>query len=245
MFIAHPLFYRKYMTKKIKGIKVIGFDADDTLWVNETYFQETEEKFRRLMSPYVDAETASAELYQTEMQNMPLYGYGVKAFILSVIETSIRISSGNVQASTIEQIIAIGKDQLSKPVELLDGVEEALNTLAETYRLIVVTKGDLLDQEQKLRRSGLEHLFHHVEIMSDKTEREYTQLLKHIDTAPEAFMMIGNSVRSDIIPPLQLGCYAVHVPFHTTWEHEKVHKPLSHPRFFSVNSLRDVIPLLS
>ncbi len=228
----------------IESVKVIGFDADDTLWVNETYFLETEKKFRELMSSFVTPDKASAELYQTEMQNMPLYGYGVKAFILSVLETSIHITDGNVPVSTLKEIISIGKEQLSKPVELLAGVEEALNALARHYRLVVVTKGDLLDQEQKLRRSGLEHLFHHVEIMSDKTGREYKQLLKHLDIRSEEFLMIGNSVRSDIIPPLELGCYAVYVPFQTTWEHEKVECPSSHPCFFKINSLRDIIPLL-
>jgi putative hydrolase of the HAD superfamily len=228
----------------IEGIQVIGFDADDTLWVNETYFRETEQVFCRLMSPYTDAETASGELFRTETRNMPVYGYGVKAFILSVLETSIRLSEGRVPASTLERIIASGKEQLLKPVELLDGATEVLHGLAGRYRLILVTKGDLLDQEQKLRRSGLEHLFDHVEIMSDKTEREYKQLLKHLDIPPERFLMIGNSLRSDIIPPLELGCYAIHVPFRTTWEHEKVDDPILHEHFFSVHSLRRIVPLL-
>ena len=206
----------------MEGIQVIGFDADDTLWVNETYFLETEQKLRLLLAPYVDGETVSAELFRTESRNMPLYGYGVKAYILSVLETAIRITGGKVPANVLEQILALGKEQLTKPVELLDGVEETLNALVGRYRLIVVTKGDLLDQEQKLRRSGIEHLFHHVEIMSDKTDREYCLLLKHLDIRPEEFLMIGNSVRSDILPPLELGSYAVHIPYHTTWEHEKV-----------------------
>jgi putative hydrolase of the HAD superfamily len=182
----------------MEGIQVIGFDADDTLWVNETYFLETEQKLRLLLAPYVDGETVSTELFRTESRNMPLYGYGVKAYILSVLETAIRITGGKVPASVLEQILALGKEQLTKPVELLDGVEETLNALVGRYRLIVVTKGDLLDQEQKLRRSGIEHLFHHVEIMSDKTGREYRLLLKHLDIRPEEFLMIGNSVRSVI-----------------------------------------------
>lgn len=228
----------------IEGIQVIGFDADDTLWVNETYFLETEQKLRLLLAPYVDAETVSEELFRTESRNMPLYGYGVKAYILSVLETAIRITAGKVPASVLEQILALGKEQLTKPVELLDGVEETLNALVGRYRLIVVTKGDLLDQEQKLRRSGIEHLFHHVEIMSDKTDREYRLLLKHLDIRPDEFLMIGNSVRSDILPPLQLGSYAVHVPYHTTWAHEKVDEPVINPRFFTVDSLWEVISLL-
>lgn len=228
----------------MEGIQVIGFDADDTLWVNETYFLETEQKLRLLLAPYVDGETVSAELFRTESRNMPLYGYGVKAYILSVLETAIRITGGKVPANVLEQILALGKEQLTKPVELLDGVEETLNALVGRYRLIVVTKGDLLDQEQKLRRSGIEHLFHHVEIMSDKTDREYRLLLKHLDIRPEEFLMIGNSVRSDILPPLELGSYAVHIPYHTTWEHEKVDEPVVNLRFFTVDSLWDIISLL-
>ncbi|WFE85226.1 HAD family hydrolase [Parabacteroides chongii] len=228
----------------IEGIQVIGFDADDTLWVNETYFLETEQKLRLLLAPYVDGETVSAELFRTESRNMPLYGYGVKAYILSVLETAIRITDGKVPTNVLEQILLLGKEQLSKPVELLDGVEETLNALVGRYRLIVVTKGDLLDQEQKLRRSGIEHLFHHVEIMSDKTDREYRLLLKHLDIQPEEFLMIGNSVRSDILPPLELGSYAIHVPYQTTWAHEKVDESVVSPRFFTVDSLWDVISLL-
>ncbi len=228
----------------IEGIQVIGFDADDTLWVNETYFLETEQKLRLLLSPYVDGETVSAELFRTESHNMPLYGYGVKAYILSVLETAIRITEGKVPASILNQIIALGKEQLTKPVELLDGVEDTLNALVGRYRLIVVTKGDLLDQEQKLRRSGIEHLFHHVEVMSDKTDREYRSLLKHLDIRPEEFLMIGNSLRSDILPPLALGSYAVHVPYQTTWAHEMVDEPIVDARFHTVDSLWEVISLL-
>lgn len=228
----------------IEGIQVIGFDADDTLWINETYFLETEQKLRLLLAPYVDGETVTAELFKTESCNMPLYGYGVKAYILSVMETAIRITGGKVPASVLEQILLLGKEQLSKPVELLDGVEEALNALVGRYRLIVVTKGDLLDQEQKLRRSGIEHLFHHVEIMSDKTDREYRSLLNHLDVRPDEFLMIGNSVRSDILPPLKMGSYAIHVPYQTTWAHEIVDEPIVNPRMFTVESIWEVISLL-
>ena len=228
----------------IEGIQVIGFDADDTLWINETYFLETEQKLRLLLAPYVDGETVTAELFKTESRNMPLYGYGVKAYILSVMETAIRITDGKVPSSVLEQILLLGKEQLSKPVELLDGVEETLNALVGRYRLIVVTKGDLLDQEQKLRRSGIEHLFHHVEIMSDKTDREYRSLLNHLDVRPDEFLMIGNSVRSDILPPLKMGSYAIHVPYQTTWAHEMVDEPIVNPRMFTVESIWEVISLL-
>lgn len=229
----------------IQGIRVIGFDADDTLWENQTYYTETERQLRDLLSQYVDGDTLSAELFATEDRNMSLYGYGVKAHILSVIETAIRVTNGKVSADVLNKILLLGKEQLRKPVVLLDGVEETLNALAGKYRLVVVTKGDLLDQEGKLRRSGIGHFFEHVEIMSDKTDRRYALLLKHLGVQPEEFVMIGNSVRSDILPPLRLGCYAVHVPFSTTWAHESVDETVESPRLYTVSSLRDVISLLS
>lgn len=228
----------------MNGIKVIGFDADDTLWTNEIYFRETEERLTELLSPYVEKESIIPELYHTEMQNMYLYGYGVKAFILSVLETSIRITDGQLPVTVIQDILLLGKEQLSRPAELLDGVENTLNALFGKYKLIVVTKGDLLDQEKKLRESGLEHLFHHVEIMSHKNEGTYSKLLNHLDIRPEEFLMIGNSIRSDILPPLELGCYAIHVPYHITWEHERVDEPVVNPRFYTANSLWDIISLL-
>ncbi|MCC8154568.1 MAG: HAD hydrolase-like protein [Tannerellaceae bacterium] len=226
-------------------IKVIGFDADDTLWVNEIYFRETEEKLCRLLAPYREAEQIIPELYHTEMQNMHLYGYGIKAFILSVLETAIRISDGKLPGTLIQEIILMGKEQLSRPVELLDGVEDTLNALFGKYKLIVVTKGDLLDQEKKLRESGLEHLFHHVEIMSNKNEGTYHKLLNHLDIIPEEFLMVGNSLRSDILPPLALGCHAIHVPYPIIWEHEKVDEPVIHPHFRTVDTLWDIISLLN
>lgn len=228
----------------IEGIKVIGFDADDTLWVNEVYFRESEDRFCELLSPYVPKDTIIPELYHTEMQNMRTYGYGVKAFILSVMETALRITDGNLPAAIMEEIILLGKTQLSRPVELLDSVEDTLNALVGRYKLILVTKGDLLDQEQKLRRSGLEHLFHHVEIMSDKHERSYRKLLSHLDVQAGEFLMVGNSLRSDILPPLALGSHAVYVPSEITWEHERVDEPIVNSRFYSVNTLWDLISLL-
>lgn len=228
----------------IRGIRVIGFDADDTLWENQTYYTETEQRLRLLLAQYVDGDALSEELFATEDRNMSLYGYGVKAHILSMVETAIRVTKGTVPVGVLEEILLLGKEQLRKPVELLDGVEETLNALAGKYRLVVVTKGDLLDQEGKLHRSGIEHFFEHAEIMSDKTDRRYALLLKHLGVQPEEFMMIGNSVRSDILPPLRLGCYAVHVPFSTTWAHETVDEAVESPRLYTVNTLRDVISLL-
>ncbi|MCD8194287.1 MAG: HAD family hydrolase [Tannerellaceae bacterium] len=228
----------------IEQVEVVGFDADDTLWVNELYFRETEQYFCELLAPYVDSNKAMEELYRTEMQNMPLYGYGVKAFILSVLETALRITSGQLSPAILQKLVEAGKEQLAKPVELLEGAEEVLNALVGRYRLILVTKGDLLDQERKLRVSGLEHLFHHVEIMSDKKPADYQKLLNHLDIFPGQFMMVGNSLRSDILPPLQLGCYAVHVPYPIEWLHEKVDEPIIDPRFYMAATLWDVISLL-
>lgn len=228
----------------MNDIKVIGFDADDTLWVNETYFLETEKEFCSLLAPYADTSTVSSALFRTEIQNMPLYGYGVKAYILSVLETAIKISNGSIPADTLQQIITLGKEQLRKPVTLLPGVEQTLSCLHGKYKLIVATKGDLLDQENKLQRSGLEHYFHHVEIMSDKTEKEYRKLLHHLDIRPEQFLMIGNSVKSDILPPLALGCKALYVPSETTWAHERVDEPANHPQFRKALAIDQVLQLL-
>ena len=226
------------------SLKVIAFDADDTLWVNEPYFQETEHKFCALLEDYLPHHSVSQELFKTEMQNLALYGYGVKGFMLSMIETALRVSNNTVSLSTIEKAIQYGKDLLEKPIELLDGIEEVLQTLKNKYRLVVATKGDLLDQERKLKKSGLEHYFHHIEIMSDKQEKDYIKLIKHLDIKPEEFLMIGNSLKSDVIPVLAIGGHALHVPYHTTWAHEKVEQTIEHERFSQVTTIRETIPYL-
>jgi putative hydrolase of the HAD superfamily len=227
------------------SLKAIAFDADDTLWINEPYFQETEQKFCGLLEDYVPHHTAAQELFKTEMQNLTLYGYGVKGFILSMVETALRVSSNTIPLPVIEKAIALGKDLLAKPVELLDDVEEALHLLKKNqYRLVVATKGDLLDQERKLKKSGLEHYFHHIEIMSDKQEADYTKLIKHLDIAPHEFLMIGNSLKSDVLPVLAIGGHAVHIPYHTTWVHEKVEQKIEHPHFRQANSIKELLPSL-
>lgn len=226
------------------SIQVIAFDADDTLWVNEPYFQETEQLFCQLLEDYLPQHTVSRELLQTEIQNLPLYGYGIKAFLLSMIETAIRISDGTIRAEVIEKIIGYGKAMLQKPIELLDGVEEALAALKGHYKLIVATKGDLLDQERKLKASGLEHYFHHIEIMSDKGEADFLKLIRHLDIEPGAFLMIGNSLKSDILPVLNIGGHGIHVPYHTTWAHEKMDVNIEHEQFRQAESLREVVKCL-
>lgn len=224
--------------------KVLAFDADDTLWVNEPYFREAEDKFSALLEDYLPHHSVTKELYKTELQNIPLYGYGVKGFMLSMVETALRVSNNTVPLAVIEKAIQYGKDLLDKPIELLEGVEETLHYLKDKYRLVMATKGDLLDQERKLKRSGLESYFHHIEIMSDKQEADYQKLIRHLDISPDEFLMIGNSLKSDALPVLAIGGHAVHVPYHTVWEHEKVEGGIEHPNFYSVETLKDILPFL-
>lgn len=225
-------------------IEVIGFDADDTLWVNEPYYRDAEKQFVNLIVAYgVEGDIAEA-LFKTEIANLGLYGYGIKAFMLSLVECAIDLTNGSVSSQTISRIIEIGKGMLQRPIELLDDVKEVLENLAPNYKLIVATKGDLLDQEGKMKRSGIASCFHHIEVMSDKKEEHYVQLLNHLDIEPSRFLMIGNSMKSDIIPPLNLGARAIHVPFHTTWAHEEVDEEPDSDRFLRVEGIRDVPGLI-
>jgi len=205
-----------------EDIKVIAFDADDTLWTNETYFREAEETFSVLLSKYETKTKIDQELFKTEIKNLAIYGYGIKGFVLSMIECALVVSNYKLSQETIGKILDIGKDMLEKPIELLDGVEEVLQGLQGKYRLIVATKGDLLDQERKLEKSNLLQYFHHVEVMSDKKEKDYLKLVKHLDIAPSQLLMIGNSLKSDVLPLLNINASAIHVPFHTTWIHEEI-----------------------
>lgn len=225
-------------------IKVIAFDADDTLWHNEQYFREAEEKFWALLEDYLPAHTTARELLITEMQNIALYGYGIKAFTLSMIETAIRITEGRITATSIQTIINFGKDILGKPVELLTGVEAVLQSLQGQYRLVVATKGDLLDQERKLKKSGLARYFHHIEIMSEKKESDYEKLIRHLDIAPSQFLMIGNSVKSDILPVLNIGGAAIHIPYHITWAHEHAEVNVDHAGFRQIGSIEEVVVVM-
>ncbi len=226
------------------ALKVIAFDADDTLFVNEPYFQETEEKFCALMSDYLSHQGLSQELFKTEIANLDLYGYGIKGYVLSMIEAAMRISSNTISIEVIEKIVVLGKDLLQKPIELLDGVEDTLKALQGKYKLVVATKGDLKDQQRKLHDSGLGAYFHHIEVMSDKQELNYQKLLKRLEIEPEEFFMIGNSLKSDVLPVLAIGGHAVHIPFHTTWEHEKISHKVEHPNFRTLDNISDVLPIL-
>ncbi len=225
-------------------IKVIAFDADDTLWDNENYFQEIEKKFCQLMEEYLPQHSVARELLRIEIQNLPLYGYGIKAFMLSMIETAISISNKTINVSVIEKIIEYGQELLQKPIQKLEGVDEVLESLKGRYRLVVATKGDLLDQERKLKKSGIEHYFHHTEIMSEKGEADFRKLIKHLDIKPENFLMIGNSLKSDILPVLNIGGHAFHIPYHVTWGHEKIEYEVSHQNFKQFLTIRDILTVL-
>lgn len=227
------------------NIKVIGFDADDTLWVNETYYREAEMEFSRLLSAYETANKIDQELFKKEMENLELYGYGVKSFILSMVESALEISNYSVSNKTIQGILNIGKTMIEKPVELLDDVENVLQVLSSKYRLILATKGDLLDQERKLTNSGLSKYFHHIEVLSDKKEVNYSQLLNHLDINPPEFLMVGNSLKSDVLPLININANAVHVPFHTTWAHEQVNEDDTNGKIYkTINRLGDLLELL-
>jgi len=222
-------------------IKVIAFDADDTLWINEPYFYETERHFCRLLEDYLPHHTISRELLQVEIQNLSLYGYGIKSFMLSMIETALNVSNKTITLDAIEKIIELGKHLLAKPIELIDGVEEVLIHLKKNYRLVVATKGDLLDQERKLKNSGIEHYFHHIEIMSDKQEKDYLKLIRHLDIQLQEFLMIGNSLKSDVLPVLAIGGHGYHIPYHTTWAHEQVEHTIEHPNFKQLTSIQEIL----
>lgn len=226
----------------MKHLKVIAFDADDTLWVNEPYFVETENKFCNLLDDYLSRQGLSQELYKTEIHNLQYYGYGIKGYILSMIEAALEITNNTLRVEAVGKIIGYGKELLQKPIELLEGVEDALKALQPHYKLVVATKGDLLDQHRKLTKSGLGHYFHHIEVMSDKQVVDYQKLIKRLEIEPSEFLMIGNSLKSDVLPVLEMGAFAVHIPFHTTWEHEKIDYKVEHPHFTHFQHINEVLP---
>ncbi|MGH7946748.1 MAG: HAD family hydrolase [Opitutaceae bacterium] len=220
---------------------VIGFDGDDTLWHNETIFEHTHARYRALLARYHDAATVERTLFATEMRNLELYGYGVKGFTLSAIETAIQLTAGRIRADEIQQLIELGRQMLSHPVQLLDGVTDTLAMLSSAHRLFVITKGDLLDQERKLASSGLAQHFERVEIVSEKNEATYDRIFCRHDIAADRFLMVGNSLKSDILPVISLGGSAAHVPYHLTWAHERSeHIPSAAGRFFQLKSLHEL-----
>ena len=228
-----------------KTIKVIAFDADDTLWVNETYFRDAEHQFAKLFTAFETENKIEQELFKTEIRNLGLYGYGVKGFMLSMVECALDISNNNLHPKLLNDVLNIGKEMLEKPIELLEGVEVVLKSLQGKCKLIVATKGDLLDQERKLEKSGLMQYFHHVEVMSDKKESDYKKLLSHLDIEANELLMIGNSLKSDVLPLVKIGASAIHVPFHTTWAHEEVStKEQSTTAYKTVKNITEILTIL-
>lgn len=225
------------------NIKFVAFDADDTLWVNENYFREAEHAFCHLMMDWLPHEKTADELFKTEMQNLELFGYGAKGFALSLIETAVRISDGKITGRQVQQIIDIVKRLLARPVELLPDVPEVLHTLKEKYTLVLATKGDLLDQQRKIAKSGLAGYFAHTEIMSDKRPQDYVRLLQRLGAGAQEFVMVGNSLKSDVLAPLEAGAYAVYVPYPIIWKHECTPEPQS-PRYYKAEKLRDILRFL-
>jgi len=228
----------------LNTIKVIAFDADDTLWVNETFFRDAEIAFAKHLLDYGDEEDIVRILLDTEIRNLYTYGYGIKGFTLSMLETAHRLMGDKMNAETTAFILDKGKQMLAEPVEVLPHIEEVLEELSKKYKLVVATKGDLLDQERKLIKSGLIDYFHHVEIVSDKKETQYKKLVKHLDIEPQEFLMIGNSLKSDVIPVLAMGGYAFHIPFHTTWTHEQVDDEINHSKFRALTNAKELLDIL-
>jgi putative hydrolase of the HAD superfamily len=222
----------------------IAFDADDTLWHNESLFAVTQAKFRELLAPYGDAEWIDQRLYTTETRNLDHFGYGIKGFTLSMIETAVELTGGRIGGHEIGQIVEWGRTMLSSPVELLPGAEEVVAQLGEEYPLLLITKGDLFDQESKLARSGLGSYFRHVEIVREKDAAVYTSILNKHGVMPDDFLMVGNSIRSDILPVLTIGGRAAHIPYSITWQHEVAALPESDLNgYFQLESM-DELPAL-
>lgn len=212
-------------------IEVIGLDGDDTLWHSEQLFVDTQQAFRSLLAPHIDLgdDALDAKLVEVERRNLPTFGYGVKAFTLSLVETAIEVTDGNIPGRDLQAVLELGKVLLDHPVQLLDGVAEAIDALTDRYRVMLITKGDLLHQESKVARSGLDELLWRVAIVSEKDEATYQRVLERERVDPGTFVMVGNSVRSDVLPVLAIGGRAVHVPYHVTWALEHVdHDPEVH-----------------
>lgn len=218
------------------NIKLIAFDADDTLWINEYHYRKAEEKFGRLMEKFVSPDVANQMLLKTEKDNLPLLGYGSKPFIISLIETGIEISKGTLSNDEILELIKIGKETIGRKIELMPEVVEVLSGLSGKYPIILATKGDLKEQESKIERSGLEQYFSHIEIMSEKNSENYLKIIRMHNIEPENFLMVGNSFKSDILPVLEIGGNAMYIPSDITWAHEVVEE-IEHPKLIRADRL--------
>ena len=222
--------------------KLIAFDADDTLWANQPLFDDVEEDLRKFLAQYGSPDVLDEALIAVQRENIALMGYGAKGFILSMIEVAIKLTDGQVSGAAIQEIIDKGKHLLQYPIELLDGVEETLKTLRDQYRLMVLTKGDLFDQESKLARSGIGSAFDHIEIVSEKDEATYRKIIARYGLQPAEFLMIGNSLKSDILPVLEVGGRAIYIPYHTTAVHERVSETAH--AYVQVDHIQDVVALI-
>ncbi|RVC78432.1 HAD family hydrolase [Mesorhizobium sp. M4A.F.Ca.ET.022.05.2.1] len=225
-------------------LTTIGFDADDTLWQNEQFFRLTEKRFAGLLAEHGEAEHISARLLEAERRNLAVYGFGIKGFTLSMIETAIEISGGRVPGSVVAEILAAGREMLSHPIEPLAHARETVEKLAGSYRLVLITKGDLFDQERKLAQSGLGDLFDAVEIVSDKSATTYARIFSRHGDGPEKSMMVGNSLKSDVVPAIDAGGWGVHVPHELTWVLEHVEPPKAAPRFRQIADLGELPRLI-
>jgi putative hydrolase of the HAD superfamily len=226
-------------------IEAIGIDADDTLWHNEVIFEETHARYCELLSRYHDARTVERTLYATEMRNLELFGYGIKGYALSSIETAIALTKGEISAEEIRAILESAKGMMRHPVELLKGVTETLAALADSHDLILITKGDLRDQQRKIAKSGLAAYFAHTEVVAEKDRETYARILDRCRVRPAGFVMVGNSLKSDILPVLDLGGTGIHIPYLTTWEHEKATRPEQTERFYQIDSIGELPDLLA
>jgi putative hydrolase of the HAD superfamily len=225
-----------------REIKLIAFDADDTLWVNEYHYRKAEERFCALMTPWCDGEKANETLLRVEKANLPLLGYGSKPFIISMIECGIELSGGRLQNDEILKIIEIGKQTIGQKIELYPSVKEVLTGLALNYPLLLATKGDLKEQESKIERSGLKKYFKHIEIMSEKNQESYLSIIGRYGLHPENFLMVGNSFKSDILPVLEIGGKAIYIPSDIIWAHEVVEE-VEHPNLVKIDSIEKIIQL--
>ncbi|AVA20453.1 HAD family hydrolase [Rhizobium sp. LEGMi198b] len=223
-----------------RPLTTIGFDADDTLWQNEQFYRLTERQFIELLADYAESENISQKLLEAEKRNLHRYGFGIKGFTLSMIETAIEITKGEVPTAVIAQILDIGRILLAHPVETLPNVRETLEALTGNYLLVLITKGDLFDQERKLAQSGLGDLFDAIEIVSDKNASTYRRIFSKVGDGPERAMMVGNSLKSDIVPALAAGSYGVFVPHELTWAFEHIDEPTEAPRFRKIGHLGEL-----
>ena len=225
-------------------LTTIGFDADDTLWHNERFYRMTQERFAELLADFTEADHLHDRLLAAEMRNLGHYGFGIKGFVLSMIETAIEVTEGRVPGDVIGRIIEAGQEMLRHPIELLPHAGDTIEALATGHRIVLITKGDLLDQERKLAQSGLGEMFDAVEIVSDKTPATYQQAFAHAGSDPTRAMMVGNSIRSDVVPALEAGAWGVHVPHGLTWEYERAEPPITQARFRAIEDLGDLPDLV-